>query len=203
MNTAREPLFLRFVNKEVGVFDLLHSFSKSPDLLTQNAIQSALSSPPDLESFRTELTDAVRDIITTGIGDEFKAFVNNYMAESLEEDVQTADSKFGESISRSARVKDPSAPWIQGFLCYNLCLYVKAFGLEKLKSCKTCGKFFINQKKFEALFCSDSCKLKNKETKEPQKKRPAPLPGQRPAPLPGQILPGQKKDTLPPLIKYP
>lgn len=202
MNT-REPLFLRFINKELGVSDLLYSFSKSPDPLTLDAVQKATQTPPDLDSFRIEITDAVRDIVTVGIGEEFKAFVNNYMAESLEEDVQTADSKFGESISRMARVKDPSAPWIQGFLCYNLCLYIKVFGLEKLKVCKTCGKFFINQKKFDALYCGNSCKIKGKETSRFQKKRPSPLPGQdqRRRPIP---LPGQKDDSSPSsLVKYP
>jgi hypothetical protein len=173
MNDKREPLFIRFINKEVGTSDLLHSFSKSSDPVTLDAVQQALQSPPDLESFRVELTDAVRDIITTGLGEEFKAFVNNYMADSLEEDVQSTDSQLGENISRSARVKDSSAPWIQGFLCYNLCLYVKAFGLDELKACKTCGKFFSHKGKF-AVYCSDPCKARGKEVRKIQREKTPP-----------------------------
>jgi predicted nucleic acid-binding Zn ribbon protein len=175
MNIRRDPLFLRFINREMNATDLLNSFSKSFDPLTQEAVQAALQNPPDLESFRTELTDAVRDLITTGLGDEFKGFVNHYMRDSLEEDIQSQDSHYGESISRSARVKDLKAPWIQGFLCYNLCLYIKTFGLEELKICKVCGKFFDHKGK-KAVYCSDNCKEKGREIRQRQRPTPPPLP---------------------------
>ena len=167
----REPLFLRFINKELGVSDLLEAFSKTTEPSTLSAIDDARLEPPDIEPFRIEMIDAVRDLITTGIGDEFKAFVNHYMSDSLEEDVQHIDSQLGENVSRTARVLDSSSPWIQGFICYNLCLYIKAFGLENLKSCRVCDKFFNHKGKY-AVYCSDPCKVKGKEDGPAKKEVP-------------------------------
>jgi hypothetical protein len=155
-------LFIRFVNKEVGVSDLIETFLNSPEVKTKDAAVLASQNPPDLEPFRKELTDAVRDLIRVGLAEEFSAFVNHYMEDSLEEDVERVESQLGQNISRTARVKDPSAPWIQGFICYNLCLYIKAFGLQDLKSCRVCGKIFDHKGKY-AVYCSDLCKAKSKE----------------------------------------
>jgi hypothetical protein len=153
----KTALFLRFINKEVSVPDLLQAYSLSEDVPTREAAGKALLDPPNIDGFRKELTDAVTDLINGGIGEEFKAFVNHYMQSSLEEDVSINPSQTGEDISRSARVKDAQAPWVQGMLCYNLCLYIKAYGLEELKVCKICHKFFDHKGKW-AVYCSDKCK---------------------------------------------
>lgn len=160
----RNPLFMRFLNKEVGVADLLSAYTQSPDSLTVSTAEKALLNPPDLMAFRGELLEAVHDIIHGGVGQEFIAFVNNYMQPSLDEDVSTSPSQLGEDMSRSARVKDPDTPWVQGMLCYNLCLYIKAFGLENLKCCKVCGKFFDHKGKY-AVYCNDKCKTSAKAPK--------------------------------------
>ena len=159
---TKEPLFLRFINRELGVVDLLRSFSKSEDTITSAAAGRAMDNPPDIEEFRKELEDAVSDVVTTGLGEEFKAFVNHYMQESLIEDVEVVDSTQGENINRSARIKDEHSPWIQGFVCYNLCLYLKAYGTEMLKKCKICGKLFAHKGKY-AIYCSDGCKAKGQK----------------------------------------
>ena len=167
------PLFLRFINKELSTGDLLIIFSRASDPFTAETALKAIEDPPDLENFRKELTDAVRDIAREGPGEEFKAFVNNYMAPSLEEDVSNSASQFGENVSRTARVKDPDSDWVQGLLCYNVCMYIKAFGLENLKSCRVCSKLFSHKGKY-AVYCSDSCKAAGKQVK---KKDDKPLPG--------------------------
>ena len=157
---SKIALFIRFINKEVSVSDILYSFSRSTDdVYTQNAIERALNSPPDLENFRKELAEAVSDLVKDGLGDEFKAFVNNYMENALEEDLENKKSELGENISRNARVKDDSAQWVEALLCYNLCLYIKAFGLENLKQCRICNKYFDHKGKW-AVYCNDSCKNK-------------------------------------------
>jgi len=158
------PLFLRFINAEVTVFEMLQSFVKSPDSNTSEAAAIAMKNPPDLEDFRTEMKDAVTDIIADGPGAEFAAFVNNYMEDSLEEDVQTAKGERGQNVSRSARVKEGATSWIEGFICYNLCLYIRAFGLMSLKKCKVCSTFFNHKGKY-AVYCSDSCKAERKNKK--------------------------------------
>lgn len=153
----KNPLFLRFINREVSFTDMAQSFSNSPDPRTSEIALRAVASPIDLEPFRKEMEEAVRDIIKTGLGEEFRAFVNHYMEPSLVEDHITTQSRLGENRVQTATIKDENAPWMQGFICYNLCLYVKAFGLEELKSCKTCDKLFGHKGKY-ATYCSDDCK---------------------------------------------
>jgi len=156
--THKTPMFLRYLNNEVGVMDLLTSFSRSTDTITANAAAEALKNPPNLDDFKNELKDAVDDLIKEGLTDELKVFANHYM-ECLTEDVETSSTPYGDNRSHLARVKDASGPWVQGFICYNLCLYVKMFGLEELKKCKVCGKAFANKGKY-AVYCSDLCKSK-------------------------------------------
>jgi len=151
-----DPLFLRFVNRELGVSDLLNLFSRSADSFTAETALKALDTPPDLLEFHRELTDAVNDVVKEGIGHEFRAFVNHYLG-TLVEDVDMSPSAYGENVSRVARIKDPSGPWVAGMVCYNLCLYLKAYGLENLKKCKVCGKLFAHKGKY-AVYCSDQCK---------------------------------------------
>ena len=96
------------------------------------------------------------------------------MEESLEEELEVSDSRFGENRTQIARIKDEQGPWVQGILCYNLCLYIKAFGLESLKSCRVCQKLFAHKGKW-AVYCSDQCK-KNKDQKKPDQQQPTPQP---------------------------
>jgi hypothetical protein len=158
VETHKTPMFLKFLNRELGVTDLLLSFSRSDDTKTVNAAKNAIGKPPDLEDFRKELGDAVEDLIKNGLSDELKAFANNYMA-CLEEDIETSDTPLGENRSHVARVIDETGPWVQGFICYNLCLYIKIFGLDELKKCRVCGKIFAHKGKF-AVYCSEPCKTK-------------------------------------------
>lgn len=159
---SKNPMFLRFLNKETSVTELLMSFSKSGDNKTATVAQKTLENPPDIEDFRKELQEAIDDLVKEGVNEEFKAFVNHYMEVSLEEDRNTEKTPLGKNVSFSARVKDENEPWIQGFICYNLCLYIRAFGLEELKKCKVCGKIFAHKGKW-AVYCSDVCKSKKNQ----------------------------------------
>jgi hypothetical protein len=161
--STKEPLFLRFINKELQASDLLGIFSRSADPFTSETATKALSKEPfpNLEAFREEMKDAVRDLIKDGPSEEFKAFVNHYMEPSLTEDVQRRPSQWGENVSRQARVKDPESTWLEGLICYNLSLYIKIYGLEDLKVCRVCSKFFAHKGKW-AVYCSDACKASGK-----------------------------------------
>jgi|GEM_PF-2818269 len=154
----KNPLFLRYINKETSVTDLLLTLSRMNDKKTSEAATRLLNEVPDLEEFHKELTDAVNDLVKDGVSEEFKAFVNHYL-ESLEEDLETKDTKFGENRTQTARIKNEEGPWLQGFICYNLCLYIKTFGMENLKRCRVCGKLFAHKGKW-AVYCSDPCKNK-------------------------------------------
>jgi hypothetical protein len=158
----KNPLFLRFINRKIGVFDLLNSFASSPDPLTAETARNAADNPPDLEEFRQELEEAVRDLSKEGLGEEFKAFVNHYMEDSITQITENKKTTFGENRSHLAYVKDPDSTWIQGFLCFNLSLYIKAFGLDSLKTCKTCGTLFAHKGKW-AVYCEDTCNPKKRK----------------------------------------
>ena len=158
VETHKTPMFLKFLNKELNVTDLIVSFSRSEDIKTKNAAIVIRDNPPDLEDFRKELSDAIEDLVSKGLSEELKAFANNYM-ECLEEDIETSDTPMGENRSHVARVKDETGPWVQGFICYNLCLYIKVYGLDELKKCRVCGKIFSHKGKF-AVYCSNPCKTK-------------------------------------------
>lgn len=157
----KNPLFLKFINREVGISDILRSFANSPNSHTAEVAVRAMDKVIDLDPFRVELEEAVRDILKEGFGDEFKAFVNNYMEPSLVEEQVVTQGPLGESRVQIATVKDEDQPWVQGFLCYNLCLYLKAFGTDELKACKICSKLFSHKGKF-ASYCSDTCKKEKK-----------------------------------------
>ena len=163
MNTYRDPLFLRFIRKEIGAVELINIFSRSTDPYTRKVCENAIQDPPSLEQFHKELSEAVDDIIGTGADESFRAFVNNYMEDSITEDVTSSPSGVsGENISRSARVQDEGATWVQGLLCYNLCLYLKVYGTDNLKKCKICGKVFAHKGQY-AVYCSDPCKKQGKK----------------------------------------
>ena len=175
-------MFLRFINRKSSVTDLLVSFSRTENQETLNAVNKVMGSPPDLESFRKELEDAVRDIVRDGPGPEFKAFVDHYMEPSLVEKKVLHRTPRGDNRSQVAYVKDENAPWIQGFICYNLCLYIKAFGLDSLKVCKVCDTVFSHKGKY-AAYCSDACK-KQKPSPSSSPKSPSPFPKPSSSPFP-------------------
>jgi hypothetical protein len=161
----KNPLFLRFINRESGVMDLLSSFSRVEHDYTAKAAVKAMQDPPDLESFRQELEEAVRDVVREGPGPEFSAFVNHYMEPSLMEEKVAKQTPRGENRMQVAYVKDDQAPWIQGLVCYNLCLYIKAFGTGDLKACRVCDKIFSNKGEY-AVYCSEGCKRKKDMVKK-------------------------------------
>jgi hypothetical protein len=158
-------LFIRFCQGE-SVSTVISSFVKSPDQKIASIATKTLENPPDLEEFRTELKEAVTDLIKDGVGEDFKSFVDHYMLDSIEQTSFSKETPLGEDRSTTATIKDENSTWIQGFICFNLCLYIKAFGLENLKKCRICDKIFDHKGKY-AVYCSDVCK-KQKLPKAPK-----------------------------------
>jgi hypothetical protein len=159
------PLFIRFLNNELSTGDLLMIFAKSTDSYTAQIATKAQENPPNLENFKKEFKEAVTDIVSKGLAEEFAAFANNYMEPSLIEDVESSSSALGDNVSRVARIRDENSPWIEGLICYNLCLYIKAYGLDSLKKCRVCSKIFNHKGKY-AVYCSDACKASSKTIKK-------------------------------------
>jgi hypothetical protein len=146
---------------------MLNSFARSTDKATVDAANMALESPPDLTDFHKELTEAVADIVSKGLDEDFKAFVNHYMEPALEERVTSSAGQFGDNVSRVCSIKDPHTDWVPAVICYNLILYIKAYGLESLKRCKVCAKIFDHKGKY-AVYCDDRCKTKAKTEATPK-----------------------------------
>jgi hypothetical protein len=169
MNKNQNPLFLRFINKEVGVIDLLNIFSRSNDPLTHKAAMDAQMNPPNLEVFRNEFEDAVRDLIRDGSGEDISAFMTHYLS-SVEMDRIESKGSNGQNVSLIPYVKDPESEWVEGLICFNLKAYIIAYGMNNLKICRICGKIFAHKGQY-AVYCSDSCKAKGKKVskyKEPE-----------------------------------
>lgn len=152
-----EPLFIRFANGTTNTIEIINSFLNITDHKKSVDIASkALNDVPDLSIFRKDFRKALLDLIDNGINNKFINYVNSYMKPSLLEIVDdSAGSKAGES--RHIILKEDDTPWLEAIVCYNLSLYLRAYGISELKSCPICSKFFSNKGKY-AKYCSDICK---------------------------------------------
>lgn len=153
----REPLFIRFANNQVTEEQLIDTVidhtSHEP---SQKIARKRLKDLPDLSDFRKDFKNLLKDIIESGITREMINYVNSYMKPSLEEvDADVQGGRSGEH--REAVLKAEDAPWPEAIICYNLCLYIKAYGIREIKECPICLKFFSNKGKY-AKYCSEACK---------------------------------------------
>lgn len=152
-----DPLFIRFANEPLNIPGLLNSLLKQiEDEGSRKIIEAAKDNIPDLKVFRTDYKNMLTDLIENGINQDIKNYVNSYMKPSLEEFVDDSPgSRSGEH--RMIVIKAADTPWIEAIICYNLCLYLKVYGLSELKKCPVCSKFFCHKGKY-GKYCSDSCK---------------------------------------------
>ncbi len=157
----KEPLFIRFANGQSTAADVADAVEESSrDTHTQEIVRKAREDLPDLRVFKDDLQKAVADLIDNGPDQHFKNYVNSYMKPSLEEFVEGGSgNRAGER--RWVKVKAADTPWLEAVVCYNLCLYVRAFGIKELKHCPVCKKFFSHKGKY-AKYCSDVCKGQGK-----------------------------------------
>jgi hypothetical protein len=155
-SAKKEPLFVRFANREADVSDVINALSSSKDEVTLNAVAKARENPPDLSQFRVDFAQMLADLADNGVSRRVVNYVDSYMKPSLVEFGGSSEgSRAGES--RWVSVKDAEAPWAEAVVCYNLCLFLKAYGIREFKICPICGKFFTNKGKY-AKYCSDNCK---------------------------------------------
>jgi hypothetical protein len=153
----KEPMFIRFANKQLTADGVVNSFIQAtehkPSLEIANEV---LNNLPDLSIFRKDFSNALIDLIDNGINKEFVNYLNCYMKPSLTE-ILDGDGRGTTGEHRWVMIKDKDAPWIEALLCYNLSLYIKAYGHKELKKCPVCTKFFTGKGKY-AKYCSDACK---------------------------------------------
>jgi hypothetical protein len=153
----KEPMFVRYANRQINAESVVKAYIQASNhQASLNIAQEMLEELPDLSIFRNDFSKALEDLIENGINRDFVEYVNCYMKPSLSE-VLSGDGRNTTGEKRWVMIKDKDAPWIEALVCYNLTLYIKAFGHNELKKCPVCNKFFTNKGKY-AKYCSDSCK---------------------------------------------
>lgn len=153
-----EPLFLRFANGDITAADIAATVTgSSEDPSTIQIAKEALKSLPDLSLFRRDFSRMMDDLIDNGINQKVINYINSYMKPSLEEYVEGSDRRTGEK--RWVSIKAEDTPWMEAIVCYNLCLYIRGFGISSLKHCPVCHRFFAHKGKY-GKYCSDPCKQK-------------------------------------------
>ena len=152
-----EPLFIRLANRQVGALDIIQSFqNSSQDEPSKKIAAEAIGNIPDISLFIKDFREVLGDLIENGINQRVINYINSYMKPSLSEVVDSSGgSRAGEN--RWIFIKNADAPWVEAIICYNLSLYIKAFGVDKIKQCPVCSKFFSHKGKY-AKYCSESCK---------------------------------------------
>ena len=149
----REPLFIRFANNLINEKQIIESFlAENKDEKSKVIAEETLTSPPDLFIFKRDFKNLLTDIIDNGINKEAINYIDSYMKPSLEEILDTKNGDY-----RYVILKTKEAPWVEAMLCYNLVLYIKAYGLKEIKQCPVCNKFFTTNGKY-AKYCGDICK---------------------------------------------
>jgi hypothetical protein len=153
----QEPLFIRFVNGQVSAVDIVELFLSSTKHQQSIEIATRLKDKsPDISVFRNDFKNLLMDLIDNGVNQRLINYVNSYMKPSLEEVCESSGGgRAGES--QYIFIKAEDTPWVEAIVCYNLCLYIKAYGFRELKLCPVCKKFFSNKGKY-AKYCSESCK---------------------------------------------
>jgi len=153
----KEPLFIRFLNGETNTVGVINSFIElSEDRNSKEIAKKSLDNVPDLSLFKRDFANCVEDIIDNGISRNVINYVDSYLKPSLIE--ITASGNYSRTNDkRWVTLKSESAPWIEALICYNLGLYIKAYGLLELKKCPVCNKFFSHKGRY-AKYCSDTCK---------------------------------------------
>jgi hypothetical protein len=152
-----EPLFIRLANGSVTYTDVVDSLlATTTHEPSKEIAMKAKEVSVDLSVFKRDFGSMLQDLIDNGINQTLINYVNSYMKPSLEEIVESSNGgRTGEK--RSIIIKAADAPWIEAIVCYNLCLFIKAYGIKEIKQCAVCKKFFTNKGKY-AVYCSDMCK---------------------------------------------
>jgi hypothetical protein len=164
LGNVTTPLFLRFINGEIGPLGIAKSLaSVSQDDDTKNTVHELLDSYKDREKeldfsqFRSDMRNLVLDLMENGPILYLKEYLNAYMEPSLLEIVEKEGFVSSGITKRWVKIRDKGAPWIEGVVCYNLSVFIHSSGYNKIRVCKGCSKFYVIGK-MKYSYCSESCK---------------------------------------------
>jgi hypothetical protein len=154
------PLFARVANSQSGVRDIAQALSRSADPTTADVARGVLDgSQPygyDFETFRADFNRCLDDMIENGIKPQIREYLNAYLG-YLHEEISGDSFSTKGSTTSVVSISNAEGPWAEGVVAYNLCLYLKAYGVSEIKRCKKCRKVFTGRGKY-AVYCGDACK---------------------------------------------
>jgi hypothetical protein len=155
------PLFIRVANNQADASTIAEGLiSNTYDDITINLASIVKEQNPDISIFREDLRNLLLDLITQGVTPQITQYLNSYMESSLLVHEQN------ESVGVSGHklywlsIKQEGTPWLEALVCYNLSVYIKAFGINFIKECPSCHKFFL-QGKMKYKYCSEVCKTRS------------------------------------------
>jgi hypothetical protein len=158
----KNPLFINFLNWtgdkyfiEKTMSNLIEYFSKNEDIEIVNNKLKSLD-----ENYLNNLTffqgvfrkNLLETIYNKNISDFFLGWLSNcfnYIQE--EKEIYIKDEK------RSITIKDSQGKWFESIVCYNFIMTFNYFGLDIVKQCPVCKKFFSHKGPY-AKYCSEGCK---------------------------------------------
>jgi hypothetical protein len=152
-----EPLFIKFLNSQIDATQVIEAaIAQSKNKRTTDIATAKKKEFVDLSIFKEDFLKVIVDLIDNGVNQRVTNYLDSYMKPSLEEFIEPSQgSRVNES--RYVGIKAEDAPWVEAILCYNLCIYIKAWGLKDIKQCPTCGKIFTTRGQY-AKYCSEACK---------------------------------------------
>lgn len=152
-----EPLFIKLLNGQINSSQIIDTvINSAKDKRSLDIATKKKSEDVDLSLFREDFRKVIADLIDNGINQRVINYIDSYMKPSLEEFIETGrGSRVNES--RYISIKAEDAPWVEAIICYNLCIFIKAFGFKDIKQCSNCNKFFSHKGQY-AKYCSDACK---------------------------------------------
>lgn len=156
------PLFIKFLNGEIDYIYIIDTIiNNSKDERSRVIAQNKREELVNLSYFRTDFKKAIIDLIDNGITQRFTNYVDSYMKPSLLEfEEPNVGRRSGEQ--RYVIIKADDTPWIEAIVCYNLCIYIRAYGIKSIKQCAVCNRFFVHKGEY-AKYCSEQCKSIGKQ----------------------------------------
>lgn len=156
------PLFIKFLNWTGDKFaiesffkNLAESFEKKEDVQIIRSTSLTEEYLQNLDNFKIKFKSYLaKAIASNNISEEFLAWLSNAY-KYIQEDIQL----YGNNETRTISIKDPTGRWFEAILCYNFICTFNNFGLDVIKFCPICSKFFSHKGRY-ARYCSDACKSK-------------------------------------------
>jgi len=157
---AANPLFIKFLNwtRDKHTIDLMllgiqESFESEQDKKIVKNVTVDEEFLKALENFRERFVRYMANTLANkNVSEEFLVWLSNAY-KYLQEDIEN----YHNNETRKIRITDAKGRWFESIICYNFINTFNNFGLEIIKCCPICSKFFCHKGKY-AKYCGEDCK---------------------------------------------